>query len=72
MTSLFTQEEVTEIALNEARREGKEEGRLGVFYELVRDNLLLLCIAADKAGQSEQEFTPGMEAYFAKGNIVNR
>ena len=71
MTMLFDQGYVTEVALKERETKGEARGEIkGIFktlYELVRDNLLSLANAAKKAGQSEEEFTAGMKAYFAQG-----
>ena len=67
----MVREESEARGLAKGKKEGKEEGRIeGIFktlYELVRDNLLSLANAAKKAGQSEEEFTAGMSAYFAQG-----
>ena len=65
----FDREEHEKIIRAEEEARGKKQGRIeGMFktlYELVRDNILSLKIAASKAGQTEEEFTTGMEAYFA-------
>ena len=70
-------------AIQEIRQEGREEGREegeargvekgraeGIFktlYTLVKKKLLSLSAAAQEAGQSEEEFSTGMSAYFAQG-----
>ena len=49
---------------------GQTDGAFKTLYELVKDKLLSLGIAASKAGQSEEEFAAGMEAYFAQGGTA--
>ena len=66
MTLLFDQGYVNEIASKEREKKGREEGWLGAFYEMVKDNMLSLGIAANKVGQSEEDFAAGMQEYFAK------
>ena len=62
MTMLFDQGYVTEVALKE--RETK--GIFKTLYTLVKKKLLSLSAAAQEAGQTEEEFTAGMKAYFAQ------
>lgn len=66
----FNREEYDNMIRAESEARGEVRGeRKGIFktlYELVKDNLLSLGIAANKAGQSEEEFASGMEAYFAE------
>ena len=62
----FDREEHERIILAEEREESEARGAFKTLYELVKDNLLSLANAARKAGQSEEEFKNGMEAYFAE------
>lgn len=39
-----------------AREEGREEGILAAFLQLVRDGLLELSVGAERSGLSEQDF----------------
>ena len=78
MDTLLNQEYMDALAVERGERRGEKRGekrgeRKGVFktlYELVRDNLLSLANAASKAGQSEEEFAAGMEAYFAQAAVA--
>ena len=66
----MVREESEARGVEKGRKEGRVEGIFKTLYELVRDNLLSLANAAKKAGQSEEEFTAGMSAYFAQGGAV--
>lgn len=61
----FDREEHERIIRTEEYEEGETRGMFKTLYELVKKKLLSLSIAATEAGQSEEEFTAGMEEYFA-------
>ena len=46
------------------RKEGRKEGALKTLYELVKKKILSLSVAANEAGQSEDEFKNAMDSYF--------
>ena len=46
----------------EGKREGKIEGKLSLLYELVKDNILSVKQAAQRANLSEAEFLKRLEA----------
>ena len=64
-----SREEVLREGLKEGRREGQREGRregigigrVGMLAELVRDGVLTLGQAAEKAGMTEKDFQKAME-----------
>ena len=66
----FDRDEYDDMVREESEAKGRIEGIFKTLYELVRDNLLSLANAAKKAGQSEEEFSAGMSAYFAQGGAV--
>ena len=62
----FDREEYERQVRAEEREDSEKRGVFKTLYELVKDNLLSLGNAAKKAGQSEKEFTAGMNEYFAQ------
>ena len=60
-----SREEGLKEGLKEGRREGRREGigigRVGMLAELVRDGVLTLGQAAEKAGMTEKDFQKTME-----------
>lgn len=57
-----SREEGLKEGLKEGRREGIGIGRVGMLAELVRDGVLTLGQAAEKAGMPEKEFQKAMES----------
>ena len=51
-----------EEGLKEGRREGISIGRVGMLAELVRDGVLTLGQAAEKAGMTEKDFQKAAES----------
>ena len=51
-----------EIERAEGKLEGKIEGKLSLLYELVKDNILSVKQAAQRANLSEAEFLKRLEA----------
>lgn len=48
-------------SINSARREGEQKGRIAELIELVRDGLLDIQKAADRAGMTLEEFQAAMQ-----------
>ena len=58
-------EEGLEEGIGIGREEGREEGKLSMLYDLVRDGMLPLSAAAEKAKQPADLFQADMNRYFA-------
>ena len=57
--------EAIQTMMNKSEANGVTKGKLIQLYELVKKGFLALNIAAQEAGQTEEEFKTGMDEYFA-------
>lgn len=54
--------------LRQGREEGRLEGTKSLLFSLVKDKLLDISIAAERAGESEEAFAKELEEYIKNQN----